>query len=393
MKLYSDKQSIKNDVITIVSIIESIIAVAFSIILATYLDTIFYIAVGVCVAPLLLMRSKKSMDLGIELHEFLTCKVNNIYGKLGKFVKENIIFDIFFYPFYILASFIIRIFATCRHPIEGIKSIPNNWKTVVLCTDSWSFPELIPGTGVLIPKHPDENTNLNFSTKVKLGIVFICFISAEMFHDLSVAFPVLIIFSVFLYALGVLELIVVIGWLACVVVAWLYRFSLKSTSLIWFPLVYVSHKTFRRDMCIELHIDIFKDSAVQKLSRAIAWLTIFLFLIKILLLPQFIETWNQLPWTKILNVYIMPNRIHLWHLVAFANAVFAQVFYFFLVDPFAKMLEKGMWKKEVILRVVKFYIFFSSLLSIYTIFIGIYLTVKASRDMEFPVFDLSLWPI
>lgn len=75
---------------------------------------------------------------------------------------------LFFYPTLILASFLVRILATARHPIHGLKSLTANWKRNILCIDMAVPPEAVPGyTRMPIP----ENFAQNFFKETILALL------------------------------------------------------------------------------------------------------------------------------------------------------------------------------------------------------------------------------
>jgi hypothetical protein len=124
---------------TIAAIIESIAAVAISLGLAIHFETIVHIAVGVCVAPLLLMRSAESEALGKRW--FSRIKVGSRSDSAGGIARTLIKL--------LSASIAIRVLATARYPVRGIRSLPNNWYRVVLCTDIVTPLEFVPGSGTI----------------------------------------------------------------------------------------------------------------------------------------------------------------------------------------------------------------------------------------------------
>jgi|SRR6516164_1989483 len=118
---------------TIAAIVESIAAVAISFGLAIHFETMVHIAVGACVAPLLLMRSAESEALGKRW--FGRIKVGSRNGRSAGTAGETAITIIKL----LSASIAIRVLATARYPVKGIRSPPNNWYRVALCTDICAF--------------------------------------------------------------------------------------------------------------------------------------------------------------------------------------------------------------------------------------------------------------
>ncbi|MHC4404563.1 MAG: hypothetical protein ACYTG0_33325 [Planctomycetota bacterium] len=382
MRLTSTKASITGGEVTVLAVIETAIAMSLAVIVAMCAHTLFHIGLGAIIAPLLLMRSDRSVAFGRRLYQGFERGVRSHWS------GDVFLFAVFF-PLFVVASFAIRFVATVRHPIAGLKSIPVNWQKVVICTDVYTAPELVPGIGVILPEHPDKDFK-DPGMLVSAGICGLGFLALGWWLS-TVPY---IFFLGWLFLLwGVLfGLMLGIGALCCVVVAWMYRFGLKSTALLWVPLLYVSKSTFRTDLPQELRIALLRDSALWKLIRIVAWLTIGLFALKVFVLPQVIDWWNSQAWAHVLNVYVMPQTIHMWHLAGVANAAIALTTYYLLIDPAPRMLETGAWQYRQVEWKIQVFTFVRGVISIYTITTGLYLTLNAVRRMPLPVLNFDLWP-
>ena len=128
--------------VSVLAVVETLCATSISLGIAWYYDTITHIAVSACIAPLLLLRTKRSVALGLRLMRKFPPK---------RLPGDQSVFDALFYlcigvP---LIAFAYRIYATvqclfCR-PIDLISDIPSNWTRATLCIDSAHHPEIIPG--------------------------------------------------------------------------------------------------------------------------------------------------------------------------------------------------------------------------------------------------------
>nr|VFK25521.1 MAG: hypothetical protein BECKMB1821G_GA0114241_10149 [Candidatus Kentron sp. MB]VFK31686.1 MAG: hypothetical protein BECKMB1821I_GA0114274_102611 [Candidatus Kentron sp. MB]VFK75611.1 MAG: hypothetical protein BECKMB1821H_GA0114242_102710 [Candidatus Kentron sp. MB] len=118
---------------------------------------------------------------------------------------------LFLIPFAVgiwLRSLGVRLAATLRHPIRGLKKLPENWRRILWALDSHHAPELVPG----LSARNDLSSALSLSGMVEK-------IRAEDdWTDRLVLLPLLPIF--FLPGL-------------------LYRWSLKSTCWLYLPLIYL----------------------------------------------------------------------------------------------------------------------------------------------------------
>ncbi len=129
--------TVEDGVPTVLAIAEAIAAVSISLWFAITTESLFYIAAGSCIAPILLMRSPESIELGKKLFA---------RGLPGKPQSDTPFILPFTFTYVLLLSLGVRVISTLRHPYKGIKCIPDNWKRTVLCTDAATPSEMVPGT-------------------------------------------------------------------------------------------------------------------------------------------------------------------------------------------------------------------------------------------------------
>ena len=171
-----------------------------------------------------------------------------------------------------------------------------------------------------------------------------------------------------------------------------YRFSVKSTALIWAPLLYVVKNTFDDSMPLVAKVREIEMSALWKLIRIFSWITLVLFALKIILLPNTIDWWNAQTWTKVLDVYVMPNQIHTWHVAAAINAALALVGYYLFLEKASRYLLVGKWSEGFVGNGLQVFTFVRGCISVYTIAVGIYLTAVAAVTLTYPQWSGKLVP-
>ncbi len=104
----------------------------------------------------------------------------------------------------LLRTLLIRLFATLRHPIAGLQQLPQNWRSSLWVIDPCHLPELLPKAGTIAANFSIVGLWSNYQSSnaltklVKIGLT-------PFFY-----FP-----------------------------AMLYRWSLKASAWLWFPLVLV----------------------------------------------------------------------------------------------------------------------------------------------------------
>lgn len=390
MRAWSSEQSIDARMPTVFALLETAIAITLSLWVATATNSILHIAVGSCFVPLLLMRSSESTALGKRLFA---------KGLPRKQWSDQHIVVPLVLVYVLILSLVVRILATLRHPIKGVHSIPDNWNRVVLCTDALTPLSLVPGTG-RISEVLEEALHENYKNLAHLPFQFLYLITYTL---LAVATHVWVRdwfdnfiwkgIAVILENVFALWAIISIIGIFCFVVAYFYRLSLKSTALLWMPLIYVVRVSFDTSLPLSLKLNEIRKSALWKIVRGLSWVTLIFLAWKVLVLPQTISWWNAQPWTNVLDVYVMPNKLHLWHLAAGTNAMLALAGYYLLFERASRYLAVGAWSESRIELAIQSFSFFRGIISIYTIAVGIYLTTVTALSMAWPEWSWKLFPV
>ena len=173
---------------------------------------------------------------------------------------------------------------------------------------------------------------------------------------------------------------------------WLRGLRLSSTALLWAPLIYIVNATFDERLSASDTVDEHRDASLWRIVRFIAWLTLIGMFLKLFVLPTSISWWNSQSWTDVLDVYIMPNTVHPWHLAASINAVLALAGYHFLIHRASVRLRRGVWTADFVRRWLRVLTFSRGIISLYTIAVGIYLTFQAAQFINFPKFSFDPFP-
>jgi hypothetical protein len=388
-------------------------AMAVSIGLAIYMQSMLHIAIGACVAPLLLLRTDESVAMGKQLFETLRPKPRETSDSDVVTTKgtKKYINELIRLVYLIPLSFYVRVYSTVfcsiKNPIGSIMSIRRNWIQSVFCTDIGHHPlELVPGTGKLSRVTWETYKKLLIDKTVNYGrsnitrffvgflpfsylVLLTCYIlriSGVVFAGLSMLIVLLPLFNIALILCGLFA--AEISVFLCVLIAFSYRFNLKSTAFLWLPLLFIPSK----DDSIEKHLKNERKSALARLSRSYSSLVIAFFIAKVFLLPQVIDWWNNLPTSKILNVWVMPEKLHQWHIAGAVGAGLNLVGFFFFYDQAPQKLRSGTWSETFVKNVAVSLKFVINSISIYTILVGIYLTWNAIDFVKFPEIDWNPFP-
>ena len=159
MRFHSTPESVLNGEITVLAVIECVASVALYLVLGFYLGTLRYLAWAVVVAPLMLFRTKRSVEWGLDSYsKYCNAMVSDdpdYYDARFALWREVYIFR-FRNPLKVwlsiaalgLGGALVRavspLYWFLRRPLEALKEAPFNWQRQSLCTDFCFPPEIIP---------------------------------------------------------------------------------------------------------------------------------------------------------------------------------------------------------------------------------------------------------
>jgi hypothetical protein len=289
--------------ISVLAIVETLIANGISLWIAWQLQTLLHIAVSASLAPLLLLRTKRSTTFALA--RYLTIISSAPTGRAAEIIFLFI--WVISLPF---VSIFLKIYSTVRslflRPLISIEAIPYNWRRAVLCVDTIYPPEILPGAERLCKRSKFRD----FPTLRRY---------ADAFRD-NLGFTDLL----FLASAG---LFVGFTLFASIV----YRFSLKSTALIWSPLLWVVWDA-RGSGVARVDLKHILDRPLYKVMRAYSALIAILFAVKIALLFKIqavVEALNDALESKGIYLYVAPHMLPSWQLAAVINALLAWLLYLF----------------------------------------------------------------
>ena len=131
MRRTSTNDSVRHGEPTVLAIGETLTAMAIALVVAVQFNTLTHIAVGGCIAPLLLLRSPDSTRLAARWFR----RAVDRFAVNPDGPEQDVNITALKFGCLLLWSIIVRAVATLRHPIKGVQEVPANWKRVVLCAD------------------------------------------------------------------------------------------------------------------------------------------------------------------------------------------------------------------------------------------------------------------
>ncbi|MCH8905533.1 MAG: hypothetical protein IH840_00460 [Candidatus Heimdallarchaeota archaeon] len=313
MRITSTPESVSDGRPSLLAISETLLAMCISVYFISTMDSYLQISVAVATAPLLLLRTRGSTELTWRWAESIWDRPHgfrsstatvlddsnlSIPRKLGNLIPRILAF--------IFVIIFVRVFAiiayALRHPLESLRAIPGNWARINLCLDSCHSPEPLPGV---------EVRSSPMARELRLGSFFLT--SKRIYGSSRNIFYRIIITGGLLAVGGVVYL-----------PAFVYRWSLKSTSVIYLPLLWIiGTSIWRGRELLQLCNDIVR-SAFERLRQVYAvFVVIVLTLLPLLSwkhLRPLIESVQEYVGWEIVNIYLITNEIQTWHLARFVNA-------------------------------------------------------------------------
>ena len=359
MRLTSNKESVARGEVSVLAIIETLLAIALVFYLSTHFNTRRWLAVAMCVSPLLLLRTEKSTQLGIQLFDLSFGWLRERAGSKSAGLKsENksessgglmFLVAITFWTVFNLGTLLIRVGATLtvavREPMAALRAIPKNWARVSLSMDSFVLPELVP-----------EHPSVTFGFLVQAESV------SERVSNILYFGPL------FLPAL-------------------LYRWSLKATSIIYAPLVFVAHSTFREGTDLRTKLELIKRGDLGRIRAAYGVVAIAAFLVKVVLMMKwsaFAAWWNGNPISEFVALYVAPAEIPKWQIAGFANSVLAVGAMFFARHALLRYDIGQPLPEKSLKQILGFISGLRWVLAIYAILCVGYITMREAQHWHWP---------
>lgn len=298
MRLYSTPQSAEDGEVSLLAIVETILASGFSIYVAFRWNVVAHIAIGAAVAPLLMLRTPESTKLGFDLFE-------RIGGRFAGSVDLIVALGLpFVGPFVRIAATILGV---RRNPRTSLLAIPSNWRRQCFSVDSSHPPEIVPGSEVGqkrwaltraregLPGHSWREFLGEFRrSKGLLGV-----------------------------GLGVLAMIYVLGVLYSP--ALLYRWSFKATAIVWLPLVWVTTASLQKGLELKVWLkQIKEDDEIEKLRRKWSAFVLGVLGLKYLHITGWISAQpilDKIPDGKLETFYLIPEALPWWQIASGFNAL------------------------------------------------------------------------
>jgi len=351
MRFHSTQESVDNGEITLLAIIECLVAVAIYVFVAIHFQTFRYLAVAVCLAPLTLFRTDASVRWGITKYKQISYFGEKLSSFWGMFFIACVV---------ALAGVLIRVTSmllwAIRSPLDTLKSVPQNWLRQSFCTDLFYPVEFVPGERTMPREVPTFETLFLFLERDKkwskrLGFIFL------------------------------LSPFLCLGYLPSL----FYRLSFKATSLAYAPFVWVARATLGSGDSVKLRLTQITKGELEKTRRWLSGLVAAALAAKFALSRGWVDVAAVLakfPSKRFVESLLVPHVWPWWVVTLGIDALLTFSLLYYADAALARLEDQHAWREETVATVVSSVSFLRASLSIITMshfFAVAFSTVVASR--------------
>jgi len=398
MVIYSSRSSIQNEEVSALAIVETLAAVTILFLICYKNESLAPLALGSIIAPFLLLKTQRSIKQALNIADaLLPLPFGILFGLYSWLARKSLpllrinraVFIIVFSvialsgivistisaAIIVLLSIVIKVLVTTYnfffHFLECLEAIPSNWRKVVLCTDTATLPELIPGAA---------ESKLDGVRIVMLETMFAALarISKEGAIPVKIA------------GYSMMSIVIAVSFIPAVA----YRLSLKSTALIWSPLLWAVNPIRKAENVRHYALGV-KQLARNRIARGYSVFIAIILLGKFgiwILWLQLGQSLRQVLTSPAIDRYLAPEDIITWHLAAFVNAILSW-WMFFRADEYLHESSGG--QSDIDAPAKKFFKYvgtIKNILTIYTLFCAIYITASLSARIQLPPLKFILVP-
>jgi hypothetical protein len=362
LRLFSNLESVQRGEPSALALAETIAASSLSFWLAWRFGSIQHIVLASALAPFLLVRTRLSTLYTLRLFE-----------EAWEFLKDDgeliQICSILLLPLWKLFS---TMKALWRHPIESVCAIPVNFFRNIAVVDSFVSPQVIPGSDEFVREFGIAGTNV-YEILKGLWEGFGKFKPWEI--------PMIIIFWP----------IVALPLIASAVA---YRWAVKSTAVIWLPLIWIVIQAQPGTQVMDRLVLVAR-SAWSKTMVTYSAFVVLAFFAKLGLLFGIWQLAN-LDWLGPLGMaatrLTAPFDLPLWQIAGAINGVLAVLFFYHADLHLLAQGKTEAWPEAWVRREYVFFQVVRTPLSLYVIACTFYITAAVAWQIEWPPIRIVLFP-
>lgn len=272
---------------------------------------------------------------------------------------------------------VIKIFsagrAFLRQPLRAIRAIPHNFAKNIIVIDSCFAPQFVPGSEDV------GRTGLNIY---------------ELLRDYNIRAKAAVGSSSTLLEQIKLTTVLLSMVYPVIAVAVAYRWAMKSTAVLWLPLIWIVVQA-RPGADVIARLVVMTRSAWSKAMRAYSAIVALDFIAKLALLFGMWKLAN-LDWLGPLGVaatrLAAPLDLPLWQAAGALNAVLVWVFFFHADQHLLAQGTAEAWSEDSIRREYAIFQAVRTILTLYVIACTFYIAAAVAWQTEWPPIRFVLFP-
>lgn len=391
MRWTSDEMSAAEGDPSVLAIFETLVLTSLTLYAGWRTGWWWHLLASSLVSPLSLLRTDQSVARAYEMLDKVRKLVERMRSpdsqmtiKLAPVVFIIVVLVPLFCRFAAFASI------TCFHPLKALAAFPRNWWKSVLCTDLCISPTLMPGD----EECPDE-VSIEFGPS-RVYDFFSFFKPAYLWYGPTLTDKLLNLFFIF----------VVIP--PATVLSFAIRLSVKASAIIWFPVLWAvwppkkEHVPWTTYFAIRAELPLYRATkwlSIACLAAFVAKCLVILcqteFATKADYVEKFLEAKGLRPTPEMLQwtvAFIRPSKMPLWQLATTTNCLLGFLYGLLVANWLAHYKHGVPPSDQSIQKTTVTIVFFSRLLSSYTIACNIYLVYCLASKVAFPQIDSRLVP-
>ncbi len=377
----SNPESIKANQPSVLAIAETLAAMCVSVWIAVTWDTYLHIAIGASIAPLLLMRTDESCIRGLVVIRSLAKPLELVHDfqHEGAGIRKWLGVPAFaamclvWIPTMLLVARVVAgVTYLVQHPVVAAAAIPSNWRSANIVIDSKNWPHILAKPRDL-PDSVDEDDFWDVG---------------EIIEGIRSDVP---------QSCGEIPV-----WLLMLVVspfvilpAFVYRWSLKSTAIIWFPLLWAWRSVREAGKPLGTYLDIYLRDLITKIVLWLSLASIIGFVAKFVLFnvqTGFVAWWNTTALLRFFSLYVAPAEIQWWQMAMVINSAIAIGMYILARRWLVRIEHKVLTDEALPRKLFQVGLFIRPILSCYTIACTLYITIRAASEWNLPALGSKLFP-
>jgi hypothetical protein len=390
-RVWSSDRSVEEEEISLMAMLETAFAMGCAYGIYRSSGSLTFFAMSAAVAPLLLLTTPQSAELTIRLAEIPVAPIRRVGDRLAAYGRRGSSLDALWIVLLLVGAVVAiiagKVAATLitavRHPVLSLSAIGPNWRRVVLYTDIRVMPELLPAEETIPANSPLRPFRVKNAVSMAGVSLLQSFAALKEQHPILRVMPFMFLpFFLLFFAIVILP-------------ALAYRWTLKSTALIWSPLLWVFIPTRNRGD-LRLYLSRVRNRSVYKFTRAYSALVIAAIVVKLFTYYQVADILStmdrQLQGRVLMSSLIGPDFLPPWQLAALINATLAWLL-FFAVDFLLQDIDEGAGTPSNFwLNALMIITLIRNILGVYTSACAAYLIATAVDSSLFPPLGNRLFP-